>query len=73
MPHASIITRTAQQVGGSFGSAVLAVILAMGLDRAGGDAAAQMAAYAAAFRWAIGFMVIAAVVALALPSRSAAR
>ena len=33
VPHASIITRIAQQVGGSFGTAVLAVILADALAR----------------------------------------
>ncbi|MFZ6993006.1 MDR family MFS transporter [Curtobacterium sp. RRHDQ66] len=67
MPHASTITRLAQQLGGAFGTAVLAVVLS-GVA-AGGDAAA---AFQQAFWWAIGITGVATVVALVLPGRQAA-
>lgn len=61
IPDASVMTRISQQVGGSFGTAVLAVILAAA---AGGvDARFQQA-----FWWTVGFTVVGAVVALALPA-----
>jgi EmrB/QacA subfamily drug resistance transporter len=54
MPDASIFTRVSQQVGGSFGVAVLAVVLAgAGFDRA--------------FWWSVGFTAIAAVLSLVIP------
>ncbi len=57
MPDASIFTRTAQQVGGSFGVAVLAVVLAnVGFDEA--------------FWWSIGFTAVAAALSLLVPARS---
>lgn len=55
MPDASIITRVAQQLGGSFGIAVLAVILANG-------------GFETAFWWATGFTGLAVVLSLLLPS-----
>jgi hypothetical protein len=58
-----------QQVGGSFGAAVLAVILQRGLA---GHAAAG--AYDQAFWWSLGFTALALLPALALPaSRAMAR
>jgi predicted MFS family arabinose efflux permease len=54
VPHASIITRTAQQIGGSFGTAVLAVVL-------------QHTTFGTAFWWSIGFTLAAMVLALWLP------
>jgi predicted MFS family arabinose efflux permease len=56
VPHASIITRTAQQIGGSFGTTVLAVVL----ERSGD--------FAVAFWWATAFTAVAMVIALWLPS-----
>ncbi|GAA2598338.1 MDR family MFS transporter [Winogradskya consettensis] len=58
VPHASIISRVAQQVGGSMGTAVLAVVL-------------QNASFGNAFWWAIGFTAVAAPVCLLLPGRPA--
>ncbi|GAA4708492.1 MDR family MFS transporter [Phytohabitans rumicis] len=58
VPHASIITRTAQQIGGSFGTAVLAVAL-------------ERTTFDAAFWWSIGFTVAAVVLARWLPNRPA--
>jgi MFS family permease len=69
IPHASSTTRIMQQVGGSFGAAVLAVILQRGLA---GHAAAG--AYDQAFWWSLGFTALALLPALALPaSRAMAR
>jgi EmrB/QacA subfamily drug resistance transporter len=59
VPHASIITRIGQQVGGSFGTALLAVILAT-------------QGFAAAFWWSTGFTAVAVALSLILPSRPAA-
>jgi EmrB/QacA subfamily drug resistance transporter len=58
VPHASIITRTAQQIGGSFGTTVLAVVL----ERTGD--------FAVSFWWATGFTALAMVIALWLPARA---
>jgi EmrB/QacA subfamily drug resistance transporter len=63
VPHASIITRIAQQVGGSFGVALLAVILQHAL--ATGD---EAAAFDHAFRWTIGFTVVAIGLTFFLPT-----
>ncbi|WP_112247391.1 hypothetical protein [Kribbella monticola] len=65
IPHASSTTRIMQQLGGSFGAAVLAVILQRQL--AGGSPAS---AYAHTFWWAIAFTVAALVPALALSNRA---
>jgi EmrB/QacA subfamily drug resistance transporter len=62
VPDASVITRAGQQVGGSFGSAVLALILV--------DQAAGAAGYRVTFWWTIGFTVAAVAIALRLPSRT---
>jgi EmrB/QacA subfamily drug resistance transporter len=58
IPHASIITRTAQQIGGSFGTTVLAVVL----ERTG--------SFAESFWWATGFTAAAMVIALWLPTKA---
>ncbi|HEY2240690.1 MAG TPA: MDR family MFS transporter [Streptosporangiaceae bacterium] len=74
VPHASSATRILQQVGGSFGTAVLTVILELQL--ASGHGAASGAELAAAFGdtfwWATGFTVAGALPALLLrrPQRS---
>jgi len=66
VPDASIITRIAQQVGGSFGTAVLAMILTGSLS-----AATSPAALAGAFRqsfwWALGFTALGILISLTLP------
>ena len=58
VPHASILTRIAQQVGGSFGTAVLAVILA------------ATHSFDAAFWWAVGFTALAVLLSALLPGRA---
>jgi EmrB/QacA subfamily drug resistance transporter len=68
VPHASIITRLAQQIGGAFGTAILAVVL----EAATADATriADLAAgFDVAFWWAVGFTVVAIGVCFALPPR----
>jgi EmrB/QacA subfamily drug resistance transporter len=70
IPHSSIITRTAQQLGGSFGTAVLAVILQAGLTTYAGTGTSGVAtAYDQAFWWSIGFAALATLLSLALPGR----
>lgn len=72
VPHASIITRIAMQIGGSFGTAIFAVILETVLAGASGAASA----FAQSFTWTIGFAALALIAALWLPvgppSRAAA-
>jgi MFS family permease len=64
IPHSSVLTRTSQQIGGSFGTAVLAVILE-------GAIAAHPAtladAFHVAFWWATGFSAVAVLLSLWLP------
>jgi EmrB/QacA subfamily drug resistance transporter len=73
IPHASIITRTAQQIGGSFGTAVLAVLLERAIaQHPSAGLGGVSAAFDVAFWWSIGFTVIAVVLALWLPTREAA-
>jgi EmrB/QacA subfamily drug resistance transporter len=60
IPDASVITRAAQQVGGSFGSAVLALILVNQVAGAGG--------YRTTFWCTIAFTAAAVILALRLPS-----
>lgn len=62
IPHAGSATRILQQVGGSFGAALLAVILQRQLAAHPRDTA-----YAHTFWWAIGFSALALVPALLLP------
>lgn len=68
VPHASVLTRISQQVGGAFGTAILAVVL---------DAAVQvtgdpLAAFHRAFWWAVGFTALALVACCWLPGRRVA-
>lgn len=68
---ASIITRTAQQIGGSFGTAVLAVVLERAIaQHASAGLGGVAAAFDVAFWWSIAFTAVAIVVALWLPARS---
>ena len=63
--HSSVLTRTMQQLGGSFGTAVLAVILTGAIAARHGNAAA---AFDVAFWWATGFSAVAVLLALWLPA-----
>jgi EmrB/QacA subfamily drug resistance transporter len=69
IPRATSAVRIFQQVGGSFGTALLAVILQ---HRAAGQAAAGPAGLATAFGhtfwWAVGFTALAFIPALLLPA-----
>ncbi|MEU7875556.1 DHA2 family efflux MFS transporter permease subunit [Dactylosporangium sp. NPDC049140] len=66
VPHASTVTRIAQQVGGSVGVALLAVILATSATRTGSLASA----FGIAFWWTVGFTAVALVLSLLLPGRA---
>lgn len=68
VPHASIITRLAQQVGGAFGTAILAVILEATTNGAT-DLSGLAAGFDTAFWWAVGFTVVAVGVCVTLPGR----
>ncbi|WP_067509432.1 MDR family MFS transporter [Actinoplanes sp. TFC3] len=67
IPNASIITRVAQQVGGSIGTAALAVVLqhATGNHQPGAGSA-----FGNAFWWAIAFTALAAPMCFLLPRRT---
>jgi hypothetical protein len=65
VPHASVVTRISQQVGGSLGVALLAVILASAATAAGSLAVG----FEVAFWWTVGFSALAVVVAFVLPGR----
>jgi hypothetical protein len=64
VPSASIITRVVQQVGGSLGTAVMAVILTSAA--VGSDPAAE---YRQAFWWSVALTAIAVPLCLVLPGR----
>jgi MFS family permease len=64
IPHASVVTRTVQQIGGSFGTAVLAVILSAALTARPGNLAGG---FDVAFWWAAGFSALAVLLSLWLP------
>jgi EmrB/QacA subfamily drug resistance transporter len=66
--HASVVIRIAQQIGGSFGTAVLAVLL----QRAATGSGDPATAFHQAFWWATAFAALATILALALPGRAAA-
>lgn len=75
IPRAVTATRIFQQVGASFGGAVLAVVLQRQIaDRAAGaaggrpDPAALAGAFGSAFWWALAFLALAAIPALLLPA-----
>lgn len=67
IPNATTVIRIMQQLGGSFGTAALVVILEHATSGSGlGDRAAG---FGTAFWWVTGFSVLALVPALLLPSR----
>ncbi len=68
VPDASILSRLIQQLGGSFGTAILATVLAAGTARATSPAEAA-AAFDHAFWWAVAFTGVAVAVSFLLPGR----
>jgi EmrB/QacA subfamily drug resistance transporter len=73
VPHASSAVRILQMVGGSFGAAVLAVVLErQAVAHAAAGAAGLHTAFGHTFWWAIGFTVAALAPGLLLPGRGAA-
>ncbi|RIX30404.1 DHA2 family efflux MFS transporter permease subunit [Amnibacterium setariae] len=66
VPHASIVTRIAQQLGGGAGTAVLAVVLQGAVATLG-----PVDAFRTAFWWAVGFTAAGVVLAVLLPGRPA--
>ena len=70
IPHASSATRIMQQVGGSFGTAVLAVILQWQLSGHDSDTAGRAAAFGNTFWWALGFAAVSLAPAMLLPRRA---
>ncbi|TCO60789.1 DHA2 family efflux MFS transporter permease subunit [Actinocrispum wychmicini] len=71
LPRASSSLRIFQQFGGSFGAAVLAVVLQGQMTSAAPTAAGVSSAYANTFWWAVAFLVVAALPALLLPGTPA--
>jgi EmrB/QacA subfamily drug resistance transporter len=69
--HSSVLTRTAQQLGGSFGTAVLAVILEQSI--AGTGTGAVVSGFHVAFWWATGFSLVATALCAWLPGRDQVR
>lgn len=65
IPHASIVTRISQQLGGSVGVALLAVILSTSATATG----QVTVAFDTAFWWAVGFTGLAVLLSLMLPGR----
>jgi EmrB/QacA subfamily drug resistance transporter len=64
IPHSSVLTRTAQQIGGSFGTAILAVILESALAA---HPATLADAFHVAFWWSVAFSAVAVLLSLWLP------
>jgi MFS family permease len=64
IPHSSVLTRTAQQIGGSFGTAILAVILESARSTHPGT---PVDAFRVAFWWSAGFSAVAVLLSLWLP------
>ena len=62
--HSGVLTRTTQQIGGSFGTAVLAVILE---DAATAHPGRLPAAFGVAFWWSVAFSLLAVLLSLWLP------
>ncbi|HUA73034.1 MAG TPA: DHA2 family efflux MFS transporter permease subunit [Solirubrobacteraceae bacterium] len=67
IPRATSAIRILQQLGGSFGVAILAVVLQRELVHHANHAASLAAAYGQTFWWALAFIALAAIPALMLP------
>ena len=65
LPLDSMLTRVSQQVGGSFGVAIGAVVLESAAS--GGQSLAH--GFGQAFWWTVGFTVVAALASFFLPGR----
>ncbi|MEV0129614.1 MDR family MFS transporter [Dactylosporangium sp. NPDC050688] len=63
IPHATMNTRIVQQVGASFGTAIVAVVLQSLVEHGATDA------FRGAFWWAIGISAVAVIPAVALPAK----
>ncbi len=68
VPHASIVTRIGQQVGGSVGVALLAVILTSSTARTG----SLTTGFDTAFWWSVAFTGVGLLLCFALPGRTGA-
>jgi hypothetical protein len=68
IPHATSTTRLVQQIGGSFGAAVIAVILQMQMTAHSDGADGLALAFGHTFWWSLGLAALAVVPALLLPS-----
>jgi EmrB/QacA subfamily drug resistance transporter len=68
IPHATSTTRLVQQIGGSFGAAVIAVILQTQMAAHPNGSAGLALAFAHTFWWSLGLAALAVVPALLLPS-----
>jgi hypothetical protein len=73
IPHASSTTRLVQQIGGSLGTAVLAVILQTQMAAHAGNSAGLALAFAHTFWWSVALAALAVVPALLLPSHMGLR
>ena len=70
VPHASSVTRIAQQVGGAFGTAILAMILSTQIQaHHAAGLSGQAIAFGIAFWWSLGLTAIAVIPALFLAFR----
>jgi EmrB/QacA subfamily drug resistance transporter len=67
LPDASMITRISQQVGGSFGVAIAAVVL----ESVAASSHSLSRGFDQAFWWTVGFTVVAALASFFLPGRRA--
>ncbi|WP_051840166.1 MDR family MFS transporter [Streptomyces sp. NRRL F-5126] len=65
--HSSVLTRTAQQIGGSFGTAVLAVVLERSVS--GSGTGSTVSGFHVAFWWASAFSLVATALCVWLPGR----
>jgi EmrB/QacA subfamily drug resistance transporter len=68
IPHATSTTRLVQQIGGSFGAAVIAVVLQTQMVAHANGSAGLALAFSHTFWWSLGLAALAAVPALLLPS-----
>jgi EmrB/QacA subfamily drug resistance transporter len=73
IPRATSAIRIVQQLGGSFGVAVLAVVLQRQLLGRGHHAGHLAAAYGHTFWWALGFIALAVIPALMLPGTAVSK
>jgi EmrB/QacA subfamily drug resistance transporter len=73
VPHATSATRILQQIGGSFGTAVIVVILQQQIANQPAGAIGQAIAYGNTFWWTLGFTMLGFILTLFLPGRKSKR